>query len=375
MHVTALCFHLSRHPSLSDENLCCNKHPPSPATQVSSDIIAVGQLAPDAQVARWDYPNYHNLYVKPPGTPPHVWLKPNEVIDPNCAATTLIPEGRCYRFAVRPRIQGDAGGVYVLQFGADRGGSYTLTVGYRGTADPYDSAGNVNMGTGIMGSPFTVTVVAGAVDNRISEAVDVDANTHALSVGTVGVVGTFNLQPRDRFGNDITVQQSFVVEAAFRGAQYVLASTVNTSLPTAATVAKDANGNPTASYAQISSLTNSGLKQISYFLTARSRVDPTYKIYITVNNNPIAGPGGPNQTLAQSAAPPYVLTLRPAPTAGAQSFAVESKATDNGLGISSGVVAGFQATFSILARDRFGNGQGFPGERRGGMALNVSFFV
>jgi len=334
------------------------------------DVTPVGQVTPDPLVAKWVYPNYHNLGVASTTAPPYSWMRKGEVLDPSCAATPLMPEGRCLRSLTRPRILGDGGGVYLVSFGLDRAGEYELQVGFRGQADPYDGAGDPVNGTGIKGSPFTLTVIAGTVDHRLTEAVNVPAcstcvpPTPALTFleeGTVGEEGEFYIQPRDKYGNNIETQVSFVLEASFRGVEYVTASTNPTTvLPTAASVPKDSLGRPTKSYSEIASVGGTGYKKIRYHLTKRSRVDPVYQIVATVNNRPIAGPGGPRQTEADTAALPYKLTLRPAPTSGSQSFAVESKSSDAGLGVSGDVVAGFDATFAIRARDRFANSQGFP---------------
>lgn len=320
-------------------------------------------------MASWDFPNYHNMYKEPAQLPPRAWYDLNDRIERDCSATPLIPEGRCFRWLSRPRILGDAGGIYELSFGLDRAGLYSLSVGYRGTADPYDSEGNAVLGTGIKGSPFEMTVIAGRVDNRLSQAVELPTEAFEdgcpvdedacgkLDEGIIGVRGLFAVQPRDRFGNDVVDQRSFVLEVSFRGVQYVQASTAR---PAAAE-------STTTAWAKISSVENSGLKKIEYFLTSRSRVDPNYSAFITINNRPISGPSvmvdeeaRPDQSLTESSLQPYRITVLPAPTKGGTSFAVEARASENGLGVQAPVIAGFEATFSIRARDRFGNSQGFP---------------
>ena len=327
-----------------------------------SDVLAEGQTMPDPVASEWDYPNYHNKSVAPllpSGT--KRWMADGESLHPDCAPTVLVAEGRCFRSLSRAVVV--SAGNYVTQIGLDRAGEFEFFVGFRGKANPFAGDGTPLLGIAIKNIPITLTVVAGLVDARFSSIGPAAVGEVGHEEATIGVPDRFHIIVRDMYGNDIQEVRTFVSRVVMKGVETVQASTEDNTLPTARTVVNDASGNPFESYAELVTITtgaDTGRREVQYHMTKRARVQPFYNIYVTIKNKPIAGPLGAVQTLPDSNAVPWILTVRPAPTDATSSFITESGSSDVGLGVTGTVVSGAIASFKIRAQDRFGNPQGFP---------------
>ena len=281
----------------------------------------------------WAYPNFHDL-----GSTTS--LKDGELYDAKCDPDETFVNGKCSRYLVRPRnVQP---GVYTVEFSLDKAGNYSISATLKGLLTYQDDLMTVaDLGTDIFNSPYLLTVLPGDTFSLWSSA-----EGDGLALGQVGVVGSFTLKARDRFGND-RILGGDIVDIYFKGADYVHAAVELE--PEDNTYLTEPLG--FVPYANVTD-SDDGQYLVQYYLVSRIREKPFYSIDIQLQKESI--PSDEEDPTA-----PFVLEILQGETSPERSFGLQSSQSETGLEF---VVAGKPSVFTVQATDRFSNLQALGGD-------------
>ncbi|QDZ21292.1 hypothetical protein A3770_05p38100 [Chloropicon primus] len=309
-------------------------YPGGPLPEGQRPLAGSELFSPDNPLeAVWAYPNYHDF-----GSTTS--LKAGETYDTLCDPDETFVNGKCSRYIVRPRnVQP---GVYTVEFSLDKAGNYSIAATLKGLLTYEDETQTtVDLGTDIFNSPYLLTVLPGDTYSLYSSA-----EGGGLASGQVGVVGSFLLKARDRFGNN-RILGGDVVDVFFKGADYVHGAVE--LLPEDNTYLTEPLG--FVPYANVTD-TGDGKYLVQYYLISRIREKPFYSIDVQLQKESI--PSNEEDPTA-----PFVIEILQGETSAEKSFGLQSSQSETGLEY---VIAGKPSVFTVQAADRFANLQALGGD-------------
>jgi hypothetical protein len=297
----------------------------------------------------------------------------------------VINRNKCVRRLTRPVWIAGTRGQYEVRFRVDRTGTYIVRLTSRGAEPVIDSNNKVNLGASLGRGLYQLVVAPG--DPRAQFSTSNLELPEVASKVTIGVVGTFTIFSRDRFGNKATAGGSRI-SVAMTGPKYILcnypfatvvdpvteldvrAQPYNESLfvegwvdaatsgfatdtiiePTAAQRADSRLALYYTSYCMIRDR-NDGTYTVEYYITMKNKGVTEYTVDVNLFNKA--------SSLSVIKDSPFTTRVRQGVTDARKSFALNQQGEEFG---TVKTVAGLVTTINVQARDRFGNLQNEGGD-------------